>query len=466
MTIGVLLLLFACFDKSTVVENHTEVPSNDESTQQTESLDPILEDLIEKSLQNTHGYNRLVALCDDIGHRISGSPQLEEAVLWSQEMMKEDGLIDVRTQDIDVNYWKRGRESLTLHKPTNVELPILGLGMSIPTPPTGIRSEVVVVQSFEELEAMDDTLISGKIVAYNVPFTTYGETVQYRSKGPSRAAQKGAAAVLVRSVSPKSYQSPHTGALSYDDGWEIPAAAITLEEAERFQRWQDRGKKIEVELFMDSVMEKNVPSANVIAEIRGTQRPDQIVVIGGHLDSWDVGQGAQDDGAGVIIAMEAARLIAQLKTPPKRTLRVVLFTNEENGLKGARGYAEEFGEKESHFAAIEADIGAGKPLYFSYKIPSERPDVESKIQKISLDMKPVLKRIGMKELEEGYPGADIGPLVEKGSMGFGLRMDTTGYWPIHHTHADTVDKIERENLQKNIAAMSTLTWYLLNMSDE
>ena len=190
MTIGVLLLLFACFDKSTVVENHTEVLNNDENTQQTESLDPILEDLIEKSLQNTHGYNRLVALCDDIGHRISGSPQLEEAVLWTQEMMKEDGLIDVRTQDIDVNYWKRGRETLTLHKPTNVELPILGLGMSIPTPPTGIRSEVVVVQSFEELEAMDDTLISGKIVAYNVPFTTYGETVQYRSKGPSEQLKK------------------------------------------------------------------------------------------------------------------------------------------------------------------------------------------------------------------------------------------------------------------------------------
>ena len=467
MIIEILLLLFACSDKSPGSENHKELSGNyDETSPKIEIIDPNLEVLIKQSLQNTHGYDRLVALCDDIGHRISGSPQLDAAVIWAQEMMKEDGLIDVRTQNIKVNYWKRGREKLTLHKPTNVDLPILGLGMSISTPPTGIRSEVIVVRSFDELEEIDEALISGKIVAYNVPFTTYGETVQYRSKGPSKAAQKGAVAALVRSISPESYQSPHTGALSYDKGWEIPAAAITLEEAERFQRWQDRGKEIEVELFMDSIMEKNVPSANVIGEIRGSQRPDQIVVIGGHLDSWDVGQGAQDDGAGVIIAMEAARLIAQLKTSPKRTLRVVLFTNEENGLKGGRGYADDFGSKESHFAAIEADIGAGKPLYFSYKLPSERPDLESKIQKISFDMKPVLKRIGMKELEAGYPGADIGPLVGKGSMGFGLRMDTTGYWPIHHTHADTIDKIEIDNLQKNIAAMATLTWYLLNMPNE
>ena len=174
--------------------------------------------MLQKAKKNEHAYERLIELCDDIGHRISGSPQLDTAILWAQDAMKEDGLIDVRTQDISVNYWKRGKEKLTLHAPKSMDLPLLGLGMSIPTPPTGIRGEVVVVRSFEELENLDDSFVQDKIVVYNVPFTTYGETVQYRSKGPSRAAQKGAVAALVRSISPESYQSPHPIALSHLQG--------------------------------------------------------------------------------------------------------------------------------------------------------------------------------------------------------------------------------------------------------
>ena len=462
---GILWNILACTDARN--ESHQTEQSNiehDESSKTMNvSIDPYQDILRDKALHNQHAYERLIELCDDIGHRISGSPELDRAILWTQEKMKEDGLINVHTQDVLVNYWKRGEEKLILHSPTNVELPMLGLGMSIATPATGIRAEVVVVRSFDELENLDDVFVQDKIVLYNAPFTTYGETVQYRSKGASRAAQKGAVASLVRSVSPSSYQSPHTGALSYDEDYKIPAAAITLEDAERFQRWQDRGKRIDVELYMEAMTEKNVPSANVIGEIQGSQRPDEIVVIGGHLDSWDVGQGAQDDGAGVVIAMETARLIAELPTPPKRTLRVVLFTNEENGLAGAKGYADVYGESDNHYAAIEADIGAGNPLYFSFKTPLDRPDLEERAKKIVSDMTPLLQHLGLKDFEAGYAGADVNPIIEKGSVGFGLRMDTTGYWPIHHTQADTVDKVNPEHLQKNIAALSSLTWYLLNV---
>jgi carboxypeptidase Q len=435
-----------------------------ETTRPSVAPDPVLDRLHSQAMASDGALDKLVELCDDIGNRLSGSPQLDQAIAWAKDRMEREGLANVRTQPVMVPRWVRGDEWLRLDAPQVQNLPMLGLGMSIATPPKGIKAEVVVVKDFDGLAALGEEGVRGKIVLFNAPFTTYGDTVKYRSKGASEAAKLGAVAALVRSVSPKSLQSPHTGALGYEADWKIPSAAVTVEDAERMQRWQDRGRRTDVSLYMEAQLEAEAPSANVIGEIRGSSRPDEIVVIGGHLDSWDVGQGAQDDGAGVVVSMEAARLIAALDEAPKRTIRVVLFTNEENGLAGAKAYASEHAEAERHFAAIEADIGAGTPLRFSYKLP-EGMDEEafSHLKEELVSVSSRLAAMGMHPMEAGYAGADVNPLVEVGALGLGLRMDTTGYWPIHHTHADTIDKIDPENLQRNTAAMAMMAWALAGL---
>jgi carboxypeptidase Q len=232
--------------------------------------------------------------------------------------------------------WVRGAESLTLVSPGPRPLPVLGLGGSVGTPPGGIEADALVVSTFAELESRAGDA-RGRIVVFNAPYTNYGETVQYRSSGPSRAAQVGAVAVLVRAVGPVGLRTPHTGALNYEDGQpRIPAASLSAEDAEALARLQARGERIVLRLSMEARTEPEVDSANVVAEIRGRERPDEFVVIGGHYDSWDVGTGATDDGVGCIVAWEAARLIRALDLRPRRTVRVVLFTNEENGLRAAR----------------------------------------------------------------------------------------------------------------------------------
>ena len=468
-----IYLLLACAQESALKQNEqlnvktsasrgSEITKSEEkpSSDISKSKDPVWDELQKEALNGDGGIALLAELCDDIGHRLSGSAQLEEAVIWAQEKMKSYAFENVHAQPVLVPNWTRGEESLTLTAPKSVELPMLGLGMSVGT--SGLEAEVLVVSSFDELAQLDPLDVKGKMILYNAPFTTYGETVQYRTRGPSKAAEKGAVGVLVRSVGPSSLQSPHTGATSYQDGLEIPAAAVTIETAEQMARWQKRGKKIRVKLRMEALLGKDAPSANVIGEIRGSERPDEVVVIGGHLDSWDVGQGAQDDGAGVAIVMEAARLIASLDKKPKRTLRVVLFTNEENGLAGAKGYAQEYPDRDKHIAGVEADIGGGRPAHFNYKLPEPYLYEEELLEGLS-SMTDQLQGLGMDEFQAGYAGADINPLVQRGVLGFGLRMDSSGYWPIHHTHADTLDKIDPENMKKNIAAMAILSWGLLNM---
>ncbi len=452
-----LYLLFACAQE--------EVGSKDVSKAKTtaqvlEPVSPVWNELEQAAIESDGGFELLTELCDDIGHRLSGSKQLDQAVIWAQDKMRAYGFQEVHAQPVLVPSWTRGEESLELVEPKSIALPMLGLGMSVGTP--GIEAEVVVVSSFDELEALDPLEVKGKIVLYNAPFVTYGETVQYRTRGPSAAAEKGAVAVLVRSVGPSSLQSPHTGSTSYGEGVKIPAAAVTIETAEQMHRWYKRNQTIKVRLRMQALRGADAPSANVIGEVRGAERPDEVVVIGGHLDSWDVGQGAQDDGAGVAITMEAARLINSLEQKPKRTLRVVLFTNEENGLAGAKAYAQQYFDRDKHIAGIEADIGGGAPLNFNYKIPEDYLLEEELVQRL-LPINHALERLGMNGFQAGYAGADISPLVKKGALGFGLRMDTSGYWPIHHTEADTLDKIDPENMKKNIAAMAILSWELLNM---
>ena len=278
--------------------------------------------IIGAALVSNRAYTRLAYLSDDIGHRLSGSKNLERAIEWALAEMKRDGLDNVRGEKVMVPHWVRGEESLEITAPRPMKLAMLGLGNSVGTPAQGITAEAVVVRNFTELDALGER-VRGKIVVYNVPFTNYGATVQYRSSGPSRAARYGAVAAIVRSITPISLQSPHTGGLNYDlQQPKIPAAAISIEGAEMLQRMHDRGERTTLRLKMEAKFLPDAESANVIAELRGSEKPDEIVLVAGHYDSWDVGQGAHDDGGGCIIAWEAVRLLKELGLRPRRTIRV------------------------------------------------------------------------------------------------------------------------------------------------
>ena len=312
--------------------------------------------LITEAQSTDFAWQRLAELTDTFGNRLSGSENLERAIGWALAEMKKDGL-NARTEPAMVPRWTRGDERLDMIKPASQPIVMVGLGMSVGTPAAGIQAPVLVVKSFDDLKARAAEA-KGRIVLFNVPFTNYGTTVAYRSSGPSEAAKLGAVAALVRSVGPIGLRTPHTGALNYaEDAPRIPAAAIPVEDAERLQRLQDRGIETVLRLKMDARLEPGlVPSANVIGEIRGREHPDEIVLLGGHFDSWDVGTGATDDGVGCIVTWEAVRLIQKLGLKPRRTIRVVLWTNEENGLHGARAYAAQHAAAaKSHVLALESD---------------------------------------------------------------------------------------------------------------
>lgn len=415
------------------------------------------------ALQGTGAWDKLVELADGVGHRLAGSPGLEAAVEWGAARMVQDGLANVRKEEVQVPVWIRGRAAARVTAPLDEELEILALGGSVGTPEGGITAPALVVGSFDELEERA-VEVAGKVVIYDVPFTSYGETVQYRSKGATRASAHGAVAVLVRSVTPVSLNTPHTGALHYgDDADPIPAAAITVEDAARFHRWHDAGVPITVSLDLGSHTLPDALSHNVVGEVVGRSAPEQIVLLGCHLDSWDVGQGAQDDGGGCSIVMEAVRLIGTLPVPPRRTVRVVLFTNEENGLRGATAYAEAHAG-EHHVAALESDTGTGYTSGFRVDVRHEDPEEQARRQEAVLaglaPVLPYLAPLDADTLRLNYGGADIGPLVKTGVVGFGVDHDTTGYWPIHHTDADTVDKVDPAALRQALAATAVLAYAL------
>jgi Iap family predicted aminopeptidase len=324
--------------------------------------------ILAAALTDEGAWQKLSYLCDHIGHRVSGSPQLERAVAWAAEQMKADGLENVRLQPVKVPHWVRGRESAEVLEPVHKPLAMLGLGLSVGTPPEGITAPVVAVRSFAELEALGLEKVAGKLVLYDVPWQGYGRTVEYRRIGPSRAAKLGAVGVLLRSVASSSLYTPHTGLTEYEaDAPKIPAAAITVEDAAWIGRLVCEGVEVKVRLQMDAQRLPDADSANVIGEIVGSEKPDEVVVIGGHIDSWDVGQGANDDGAGTVVSMQALALLHRLGLRPRRTLRVVLWTSEENGIYGGEAYHKamvEAGTVANHVAAIEADSGGERPIGF------------------------------------------------------------------------------------------------------
>ncbi len=417
--------------------------------------------LTEMARVQTHAWDRLAYMSDTFGHRLSGSQSLEDTIDWSLERMREDGLVEVRREKVMVPHWVRGHEEAQILSPRPRELEVLGLGMTVGTPRRGITAEVAVVHSLDEIDARGEDL-RGKIVVINQAMPAYdqgnhdshyGTTVQIRAHGASRAAKYGAKAVLTRSVTANSLRTLHTGTLLYaDDQPQIPAAAIAPEDAEWFARVVARGETPKVRLKLGAKLLPDAQSANAIAELRGRELPDEIVVIGGHIDSWDVGDGSTDDGSGCVMAMEAARMLLDLGLVPRRTIRVVLWTNEENGLRGGKAYFDAH-HGELHAAGIESDAGAGDPWGFGVGQNQAQLDA-------LLPYAPLFEDLGAHNFKLGGGGADLSPLTAAGMLGLGLRPDTSHYFDLHHSQADTIDKVDPEALQRNAAAIALMAFIL------
>jgi carboxypeptidase Q len=339
---------------------------------------------------------------------------------------------------------------------------MLGLGGSVATPTGGITAEVIVVKSFDELQSVKDE-VRGKIVLYNAEFTSYGRTVQYRMNGAIEAAKLGAVASIIRSVGPFSMQTPHTGTMNYDEGVDkIPHAAITVEDAMMIQRMYDRGDKIKIHLEMNAKTLPDIESRNVIAEIKGSEYPDEIIVLGGHIDSWDVGQGVMDDGGGSIASWEAVRLMIKNGIRPKRTVRVVLWANEENGLRGATEYhrwvKEEENSLDKHVLAMESDAGVFDPIGFGYSGSDRGFEILTEIGK-------TLGPIESGSVTKGGGGADIGPLMNDGVPGMGLVVEGEKYFWYHHTAADTMDKLDKDDFNECVATMAVFAYAVADIEE-
>jgi len=417
--------------------------------------------IIGAALTSDRAYSRLAHLTDHIGNRLSGSQNLERAVEWAMGEMKRDGLDNVRGEKVMVPHWVRGEESLEMLAPVPRKLQMLGLGNSVGTPAEGITAEVVVVRSFEELDRLGEQ-VRGKIVVYNAPYANYGATVAYRWGGASRAARYGAVAALVRSITPVSLQTPHTGAMGYDpDQPKIPTAAVTIEVAEFLQRMNDRGDHPRLRLKMEAKFLPDAESANVIAELKGSEKPDEIVLIGGHFDSWDVGQGAHDDGGGCIVAWEAVRLLKELGLKPRRTIRVVLYTNEENGLRGGNAYHDAHrAEIANHIFAIESDSGVYRPEGFGLAATAPL-----QVRSNMIEIAKLLSGIGADQIAADGGGADIGPMMREGVIGASLDVDGTHYFDIHHTQADTLDKVNPRELALCVATMAVMAYVVADLPE-
>lgn len=430
------------------------------------------------ALASDYAYRQTAYLSNNIGARLTGSKQAERAVEYVAAEMKKLGL-EVRLQKLTVPHWVRGAETGELVEfagmanGTSQKIVLTALGGSIATNANGLIGEIVVANSFEELEKLGRKNVEGKIVLLNNIFDrelqasgfggqAYGQATQYRGGGAIAAGKLGAIAVLVRSAGGSQNRLAHTGAMRYDDQvTKIPAAAVTFEDAETIAYLAKMGA-VKIKLTLTPQTLPDTTSYNVIADLKGSEKPDEIVIVSGHLDSWDLGTGALDDACGVAVSMQVAQLLKQLKIKPKRTIRVIAYMNEENGLVGGRTYAaEEEKNIANHFAAIEADSGASHPLGFYF---TGKPELQAYFAPIS----GVLKSQGanLVQLQAGGVGADIGPLTQKGVPSFAPWFNQQTYFNYHHTAADTFDKINPKELQEVGSVMAVLAFGLANLETD
>ncbi len=432
-----------------------------------------LETLRDAALTSDYAYQQVAYLTENIGARPTGSPQADAAAHHVMETLRQVGL-DARLEEVMVPHWVRGMETAELvawpgQTPgTRQKIVVTALGGSTSSPPEGLTAEVVVVRTFDELKALGKDKVAGKIVLFNVKFDArkaaagrwgeaYGEAVQYRGQGPKAAVELGAVASLVRSVGGADYRIPHTG---YSTPAGIPAGAVSAEDAELISHLAQQGT-VQLHLTLTPQLLPEVPGYNVVADLKGTEHPEQVVIVSGHLDSWDLGTGAIDDAAGVAIAMDAVQLMAKLHLHSKRTVRVIAWMNEESGLRGGTGYAKAHAaELTNHIAAIESDLGAGHPLGFNAKISAAAQHQLEPVAKVLATFGANLLRVSSDDV-----GADISPMADAGVPTFGILQDGRTYFNYHHTPADTLDKIVPHELQENVAAAAVLAYTLANLPE-
>ena len=423
--------------------------------------------IFNEELTNGESYEMLEYLCLEIGSRLSGSPQAAAAVEWSRQVMESYGFDKVTLQEVMVPHWVRGKREygkiVNSGAIGSKEVPVCALGGSIGTGKNGVTARVIELQNFEQLEELGEKGVKGKFVFFNRPMdptkintgSAYGGAVNQRHKGAAMAAKYGAVGSIVRSMTFALDDVPHTGGMKYDkEGVKIPAAAISTKGANLLSQLLKSDPQLMFHLELDCRTYPDVLSYNVIGEITGSELPEEIIAVGGHLDSWDKGHGAHDDGAGCVQSIEALRLLKILGIKPKRTLRAVMFMNEENGLKGAEKYAAVAKEKnEKHIAAIESDAGGYTPRGFGV---TGTPETVNKI----MSWQPVFDDYKILHLQEGGGGADISKLKDQGVTLIGYKPDTQRYFDLHHTDEDTFDKINKRELELGAASMALLVYLL------
>lgn len=422
--------------------------------------------LAESAFSGTRAADWVRSLTDRVGPRPAGSAGDRAAVLWALETMKSIGLSNVHAEKVTVRVWKRGVETGEIVSPSPQPLVLTALGGSVPTPAEGLEAEVLRATSIEDLEAKGAGAARGRIVFFDkrmeraIDGSGYGRAVDVRSDGPSEAARAGAVGVVIRSIGTDHNRAPHTGGLQYaEDAPRIPAAALSAPDADLLERILAGGTPVRLRFRLGCGDAAPAESANVIGEVPGRVpsrdgKDREVVLLGAHLDSWDLGTGAIDDGAGCAIVLEAARSIARLSKRPDRTVRVVLFANEEHGLEGGKGYREShLAELPRHVAALEADIGTGTPLGLSWLAgPSEERPLR--------DFLETLAPLGVTELRSGGSGgADISPLRADGVPQFSFRQDTSTYFDFHHSANDTFDRIEPASLDRMAAAVAAFAYF-------
>src|SRR5437870_2971430 len=432
-----------------------------------------LKRLQQAALKSDYAYKQVAHLANNIGPRLSGSAQAAKAVEYVASELKTIGC-EVQLEKVMVPHWTRGEETAALVQfpgqanNTTQKIVLCALGASVAVPVNGITAEVIAVRNFDELKSLPREKVAGRIVLFNYPFDkqmaaegrgneAYGEAVVYRSDGPSAAARQGAVACLIRSVGGADYRIPHTGQTNYEDGVsKSPAAAVTAEDADLITYLAAQGET-RMHLVLTPETLPDVESANVIADIKGSEHPEQIVIVSGHLDSWDLATGATDDGAGVAVAMETAHLIQQLHLKPKRTIRMIAWMNEENGSRGSKQYEKDHAsEFANHFAVNETDGGAGHPIGLNLKT---RPEVKKMLEPVAK----ILQEIGAGSLNlSEHVGADTEPMEKAGVPAFSPMQDSCFYSNYHHTPADTLDKIVPRELQENAAVVAVAAYAFAN----